>query len=170
MHMKTKDCVFSVILLLVGGFVVVEGLRMVELASNPPFRIQQFRISPGMLPTVLGGGLIVFALLLLASSLRGEGASPASSLVRHLSASSVRIRKALGDADVESMIVCVIIMANYTFFILGVVPFWLSSAIILLELMFYLRASKWWVILSVSAASIIALIILFEKVFGTTLP
>ncbi len=170
MNTKTKDCVFSVLLLFIGGFVVAEGLRMYALAANPPFRIEQFRISPGMLPTVLGVGLIVFALLLLAGSLRGEGASPATSLARHLSTSSVRIGKALGDIDVKSMIASVVIMAVYTFFILGRLPFWLSSAIFLVGLMLYLRATKWWIILAVSAGSIAALIILFEKIFGTTLP
>ncbi len=36
MNTKTKDCVFSVLLLLIGGFVVIEGLRMYALAANPP--------------------------------------------------------------------------------------------------------------------------------------
>ena len=169
MDKKTKDCVFSVFLLLVGGYVVVEGLRMVERASKPPFKIDLFRISPGMLPTVLGGALIFFALLLLVGTLRGDG-SPASSLVRHLRTTSVRFGKALGEVDVKSMIASVVIMAVYTFFILGNVPFWLSSAIFLVALMLYLRAAKLWVIIATSGASICALIVLFEKFFGTTLP
>jgi hypothetical protein len=169
MDNKTKDCVFSVLLLLVGGFVVFEGLRMVGLAARPPLRIDLFRISPGMLPTVLGGGLIFFALLLLAGALRGETA-PASSLVRHLRASSVRVGRALGDIDVKSMMASVGIMAVYTFLLVGRVPFWLGAALFLVGLMLYLRAARLWVVLLISAASIFALIMLFEKMFNTTLP
>ena len=169
MEKKTKDCVFSLVLILLGSYVVHEGLAMVERASKPPYNIDSFSISPGMLPTILGAGLILFSLLLLFNTLRGE-AKVASALVTHLKTSSVRFGRALGEVDVRSMIASVVIMAIYTFGILGRVPFWVGAILFLAGLMLFLRASKPWVIFTASGASVLAIVLLFVNFFKTTLP
>ena len=169
MDKKTKDSVFAVILIVLGVYVVWEGLAMVSRASEPPYRIEQFRNSPGMLPVVLGAGLIFFSLLLLAGALRGE-THPVSSLRTHLKTGSIRFGRALGEIDVRSMTVSVVIMAIYTFFVLGNVPFWLGALAFLAGLMLFLRAGKLWVILTASAVSVALIIILFQNFFKTVLP
>lgn len=169
MNKKTKDCVFSVLLIVFGCFVVYESLAMVERASKPPFNISNLSVSPALLPLLLGCGLIFFSLLLLVNVLRGEQRA-ASALFGHLRTSSVRFGRALGETDIRSMIVSVVIMAIYTFGVLGRVPFWLGAFLFLAVLMLFLRAGKLWAILAASAFSVAAMVVLFETFFKTTLP
>lgn len=169
MDTKSKDTVFSVILIALGAYVLWEGTGMVARASRPPFNITHFRISPGMLPVMLGGALIFFSLLLLIGSLRGQS-RPLQILAARLKSAAASFRCALGEADMQSMIVSVIIMAVYTFIILGRVPFWLGSVAFLVGLMLFLRAGRLWVIVAASGASVALIIVLFENFFKTILP
>lgn len=166
---KTKDSVFAIILILVGAYVLWEGMAMVNRAAKRPYNISHFSISPGMLPVVLGAGLILFSLILLVNSLQGE-AKPVAALSARLKASSLRFGKAVGEVDVRSMAVSVVIMFVYTFFILGNVPFWIGAVVFLVGLMLFLRAGRLWVILAASGASVAAIILLFENFFKTILP
>ncbi|MCC8189645.1 MAG: tripartite tricarboxylate transporter TctB family protein [Planctomycetes bacterium] len=169
MTAKTKDVVFSLGLLVLGAFVCYEGRNMVIRATQPPYRIQQFSLSPGMMPVVLGVTLSIFSLLLLVVSLRGEPRAM-SSLARHLRASSLRLGQALAETDVRGMLICVGMMFVYTFFLLGRVEFWLGAGIFLVSLMLYLRAAPVRTILATSVLAIAAILILFEKFFETSLP
>lgn len=169
MNKKSRDSVFAIVLILLGGYVLYEGLAIVNRASRPPYNIADFGISPGMLPVVLGAALVFFSLLLLGNTLRGEH-RPVSTLVSHLKTTSTRFGRALGEVDIRSMLISVGIMMIYTFFILGNVPFWLGALIFLVCLMLFIRAAKMWVILASSIASIAAIVLLFENFFKTTLP
>lgn len=170
MNNKTKDCVFSVVLAALGIYVLVEGLRMVVRASKPPYNIDAFRISPGMLPVVLGLALLVFTGLLLVRTLRGANDEPAGSLVMHLRAASVRFRAALGEANVKTTVVSTVIMFIYTFFVVGEVPFWIGGFLFLVALMWYLRATRLWVIVVTSGTVVALTVLLFQVFFKTTLP
>lgn len=169
MDKKNKDSVFAVILIIVGMYVVWEGLGMVGRAAKPPYNISHFSISPGMLPVVLGAGLIFFSLLLLMGSLRGE-AKPLAALAARIKSLSLCFGRAIGEADIRSMAVSVVIMAIYTFFILGNAPFWIGAVAFLVGLMLFLRAGRPWVILTASGASVALIILLFENFFRTILP
>jgi hypothetical protein len=169
MDNKSKDSVFAVVLILLGCFVLYEGVAMVNRASKPPYNVTEFSISPGMMPVVLGGALVLFSALLLAKTLWGTG-RPMSSLAAHLKTSSVRFGKALGEVDTRSMAISVVIMAVYTFFILGDVPFWIGAMLFLVGLMLFLRAGKAWTIVAVSGVSVTLIILLFQNFFKTTLP
>lgn len=169
MDKRNKDSVFAVIFMMVGMYVVWEGLGMVDKAAKPPYNISHFSISPGMLPVVLGAGLLFFSLLLLIGSLRGD-AKPFAVLAARIETLSLRVRHAIGEADVRSMTVSVVIMAIYTFLILGNAPFWIGAMTFLVGLMLFLRAGRLWVILTASGASVALIILLFENFFRTILP
>lgn len=169
MSSKTKDCAFAVLLILFGGVVLHESFKIVARATKPPYNITDFSISPGMLPTVIGFGLVVFSVLLLLKTLKGEE-RPLAALAGNVGAAASGVARALGDASVRNMLIGVVIMAVYTFFIVGSVPFWMGAGLYLLAIMLFLRAGKVWVIVLSSALSIAAIILLFEIFFKTTLP
>jgi hypothetical protein len=169
MDKKTKDSTFAIGLILIGAYVVIEGMRMVDKASKPPFNISHFSISPGMLPVILGAGLVFFSILLLINNLRGEN-RPGAAFWSHMRTSSVRFRQAFGDIDMRSMMISVVIMFLYTFFFLGRVPFWVGAVLFLVVLTSFLRAGKIWVILLTSGISVALIVLLFEGFFKTTLP
>ncbi len=167
MEKKTKDCVFALGLLIVGLYVLYESWNILGRAARPPYNIKDFSISPGMLPMVLGCGLIVFCIALLISALRSNGDS---GLGKQLALAWSHFTRAIRTPDVISMIVCTCIMFIYTFFIIGSLPYWLGAALFLITLMMYLRASKMYVIVLSSGISIAVIILLFQTVFRTTLP
>lgn len=170
MDKKTKDIVFSLFLAAFGVFVVAEGMRMVNRASKPPYNIELFRVSPGMLPVVLGLALLFFTALMLINTLRQGPGGPGDSLGAHLAIAGKRVLAALREADTISMIAASVIMFAYTFFLLGEVPFWIGAVAFLVILMSYLRAAKLPKILLVSGVSVAFIILLFQIFFKTTLP
>ncbi len=173
MEKKTKDCVFALGLIALGLYVIYESWNMIELASKPPFRIEQFRVSPGMLPMVLGWGLVLFSSVLLATSIRGGGMALLGS---HVKTAIQRIVGSFRNRDMQSMMISTVIMFVYTFVILGLrignwqMPFWAGAILFLLMLIGYLRATKWWTILVCSGVSVALIVLLFEVVFKTSLP
>lgn len=169
MNKKSKDSVFAVFLILLGAYVVYEGMNIVNRASKPPFNISSFSISPGMMPVILGAALVVFSFLLLVVTLRGEK-RPLSSLASHLKVTSLRFGQAVGEIDVLRMIGSMALMFVFTFFIVGNVRFWLGACLFLVVLMLYLRASKPWVVLIASCVSVALIVLLFEGFFSTSLP
>ncbi len=166
MEKKTKDCVFALGLLILGMYVLYESWNILGRAARPPYNIKDFSISPGMLPMVLGCGLIIFCIALLIATLRGGD----TSLGNQLALAWNHFTRAIRTPDVISMIVSTIFMFIYTFFIIGTLPYWLGAAVFLIGLMLYLRASKVYIIVLSSGVSIAIILLLFQNVFRTTLP
>ena len=72
MTRKLKDFVFSIILILLGSYVIIEGMNIYHKAAQKPYKVTQFTVSPGFMPVLLGIALTITALLLLISSFKGE--------------------------------------------------------------------------------------------------
>ena len=72
MTRKLKDFVFSIILILLGSYVIIEGMNIYHKAAQKPYKVTQFTVSPGFLPVLLGIALTFTALILLISSFKGE--------------------------------------------------------------------------------------------------
>ena len=72
MAKKLKDFVFSIVLILVGSYVIIEGMNIFHKAAEKPYRITKFTLSPGFLPVLLGIALVFTSVLLLISSFQGE--------------------------------------------------------------------------------------------------
>jgi hypothetical protein len=179
MDEKSKDSVFSLILLAIGAFATVEAVLMIRLAAKPPFRIANIWISPGLLPCVLGILLMFLATLLLLGGLRGEE-NRRNAIGRRLLAAGRGVLAAMRKRDSLVMLVGVIWMFLYSFFILGAIPFWLSGSGFLLILLVFLRsaalglrpppAADFFKLALVSAASTALILALFEGIFKTSLP
>lgn len=169
MGKDTKDSIFAVILLIVGAFTLYEGSRIVALASQPPFNIKFFSVSPGMLPTILASCILLFGVMLLSRSIWG-GSSWITTISQRIRETRQSSARALQDPDMHSMTICMCIMAAYTFLLLGNVSFQVGAGIFLVALMLYLRAAKLWKILVVSGVAITLITLLFVDFFGTMLP
>ncbi|MDY4610401.1 MAG: tripartite tricarboxylate transporter TctB family protein [Sphaerochaetaceae bacterium] len=169
MENKTKDTVFSVLMMLLGGYVVFEGVRIVRKAALPPYNITTFSVSPGFLPVILGGALIVFSIILLIKTLIGEKNAGAV-FVQHFKTFFTSFVAAFRNPGVLRMIGGVAIMAVLTFILMGLVPFWIGGTLFMIALMFFLRATKWWKILLSSAVAMGLIVLLFQVCFKTTLP
>ena len=164
MEKKCKDFVFSVVLTVLGIYVTVEGYRIYAYAAKPPYRIEQLSISPGFLPIILGVLLFVLSLVMMVKSLQDGGIRTRFAELKSWAGPTFR------NKNVHSMAIGIVIMAVYTYLLMGFLPFWASTFIFLAGLMFYLRAGKWWKIIAVSAGSIILVILLFEVCFNAALP
>lgn len=164
MEKKCKDFVFSIVLTILGIYVTIEGYRIYAYAARPPYKIEQLSISPGFLPLILGVLLSVLSIVMMIGSLKEGG------IKTRISEFKAWVGPTAKDKNVHSMAIGIVIMAVYTYLLMGFLPFWASTFIFLAGLMFYLRAGKWWKILAVSVGSIVLVILLFEVCFNAALP
>ena len=74
------------------------------------------------------------------------------------------------DPNSFRMLVGVVLMALYTFVLLGLLPFWLSTFLFMLLLMYFLEAGSLVKIVSVSLVVTILIIFLFQVCFRVPLP
>lgn len=164
MEMKQKDFNISLVLVSLGLYTTIEGIRMYRKAARPPYNIEQFSISPGFLPTILGSLLLILSVSLFIKSMRGCGFR--AQVLSLLSWS----KQAIHDSDIRLMVIGMIIMGLYAFFLIGLLPYWLSSALFLIALMTFLRATKLWKIILISILAVGLVIVLFQVVFHVSLP
>ncbi len=169
MEKKTKDFIFSIVLCALSIYVMVEGVAIYRRVALPPYKITQFSLSPGFLPVILGGVLLLCSLLLFIQSIAGG-----QGFVGSIKARCIDIGKwfgpALHDKDMYYTIGGVLIMGIYTFVLMTFLPFWIASLLFLVGIMFYLHAQKWWKILLISAGAVGLIVLLFQVVFKAALP
>lgn len=169
MEKKTKDFIFSFVLMLLGGYVAVGGYLIYRRAALPPYNISQFRVSPGLLPVILGIALLLCSLLLCVRSLdRSQGVKAAL----HARIADIKdwLNPALHSKEYLFTIGGVVIMALYTFVLLAFLPFWIASIIFLISVMLYLKADKLWKIVLCSCVAVGLVVLLFQVCFQAVLP
>lgn len=164
MEMKQKDFNISLVLMALGLYTTIEGIRMYRKAARPPYNIEQFSISPGFLPTILGALLLILSIALFINSIKGCGfRSQVSSLY-------VWSKQAIHNTDIRLMGIGMLIMGLYAYLLIGLLPYWISSILFLIALMMFLRATKLWKIILISILSVGLVIVLFQVVFNVSLP
>ncbi|MDY0288106.1 MAG: tripartite tricarboxylate transporter TctB family protein [Sphaerochaeta sp.] len=164
MEMKQKDFNISLVLVGLGLYSTIEGIRMYRKAARPPYNIEQFSISPGFLPTILGALLLILSITLFVKSIKGCGFRSQVSALLSWS------KQAIHDTDIRLMVIGMLIMGIYAYFLIGLLPYWLSSVLFLTALMAFLRATKLWKIILISTLSVALVIVLFQVVFNVSLP
>ncbi|MDR0441100.1 MAG: tripartite tricarboxylate transporter TctB family protein [Candidatus Accumulibacter sp.] len=179
MDEKHRDTVFSVILFVLGTYVVTESILMIGRATQPPLRIDRLSVSPGMLPLILGLALVFFSVLLAVVSLKGVD-DPLRVFPKRLKTAWVAVRSAFSDDDFLIMLIGVTMMFIYCFFVVGSVPFWGGAFGFLLLIMTFLhcagpvvrfaRATRLGVIVLTALISVGLVVLLFENIFKTVLP
>ena len=167
MTKKLKDFVFSIILILLGSYVIAESLNIYHKAAEKPYKITQFTISPGFLPFLLGIALTLTALILLASSFKGEKIGEA---LGNRKTEFVAWTKTAFNADLLNMTIGCVLMFIYTFFLVQLLPFWLASIIFLVAMFLFLRIGKPWKAVVLAVLVVALIVLLFKYGFGAAMP
>ncbi|MBQ0071502.1 MAG: tripartite tricarboxylate transporter TctB family protein [Spirochaetales bacterium] len=176
MNNKTRDMVFAICTIIFGAYLTGESLKIVKVASQRPFNVEKFSLSPGMLPTVLGFGLIFFAVCLLYHSCRVPGQSMGKTLKDNASNFTESLKKDVKDPNIYRMVIGMIIMAVFTFVLIGLriggfqAPFWLTGGIFMFVLLMYLGAVNWWKSLIITVVAMALINVLFIYAFKAILP
>ena len=167
MTKKLKDFVFSIVLILLGSYVIIEGFHIYQKASQKPYKVTQFTVSPGFLPVLLGIALTFTALILLISSFKGEKFGEALACRKN---EFVAWAKTAWNADVLNMTFGCLLMFVYTFFLMQLLPFWAASIVFLIAMFVFLRIGPVWKSILLAVLVVGLIVLLFKYGFGAALP
>ena len=160
MEKKEYDFLAGIVLMILGVAIVGESIRMWQDVEG------DFNQSPGLMPGMLGGCLIVAALVLTMQSWREAGRGAVfGKLAAGFSSLFGANRKFTKDYAIVMAAV-----AFFTFVLLPNLPFWLSSFIFMVYTMLLAGAKKLWIVLVASAGVSGAIQLVFEKIFRVPLP
>jgi len=155
---KHFDFIASIVLVLLGIYVIITGYGIVIDAKEP------FQVSPGFFPVLLGYVLVFCSLLLFLYSIKGRGIKANIDDVRSWWKVMTRSR------NTRVTLTGILIMFVYTFILLPLLPFWLSSLIFMTVLMYFLHATTPFKIILISASTVAAVVVFFEVCFSVPLP
>ena len=154
MTRKLKDFVFSIILILLGSYVIIEGMNIYHKAAQKPYKVTQFTVSPGFLPVLI-------------SSFKGEKFGEA--LVNRKT-EFITWTKTAFNADLLNMTIGCLLMFLYTFFLMQLLPFWVASIIFLVAIFVFLRIGPVWKSVLLAVLVVALIVLLFKYGFGAALP
>lgn len=128
----------------------------------------EFYASPGFMPTIIAAFLIVMAVTLLLQSVKG---SSVAERCRQLGAA---LPRTLHSRTFWRAVIGLAIFAVYIFGMLGRLPFWLASFIVLLAILFYLNQPKGMksivTLALIGVLSVAGIILLFQVAFSVPMP
>lgn len=169
MDQKAKDFIFSFVLIIFGIFTTIGGVQIYHKAAERPYNITEFSISPGFLPVILGVALILCSMILLVQSLSGKESYKVA-LKDNLEQFKAWFKPAVTSKDTISMVVGTLIMFVYCFFLIDICHYMIASFVFLVGIMLFLKASKWWKIVLISAGAMGLIYLLFKVAFRAALP
>ncbi|MDY5483685.1 MAG: tripartite tricarboxylate transporter TctB family protein [Clostridium sp.] len=155
---KVKDFIGGIVLILLSVFVLAES-RIIFVKAG-----KEMHLSPALIPTLLGSLLLILSIVLFLGSLKDGGIS---ARCRELKA---MLKENKEDPNTPRMLIGLCFMALYTFVLLGLLPFWLSTVIFLVALMKYLGAGSLPKIVIISVVVTGLIIVLFQVLFRVPLP
>lgn len=120
--------------------------------------------SPALLPGILGGVLLLCSLLLFRQSARGAGVRT------RLSQATSWLAELTRHPDTRTSLIGLLLMAVYTFVLIGALQFWAASLIFAIAMLVFLKALPWYWVLVISGATVGAIVVLFSVVFNVPLP
>lgn len=170
MAKKCKDFCFSIAMILLGAYVVIESLNIYHKAAEIPYRVTQFTISPGFLPFLLGLALLLTAVLLFIGSFKGETVTEA--LTNRKNEFNDWAKQYFNKGTRNMLIGCAM-MCFYTFVLVQYLPFWLASIIFLIIMFLFLRIGtlrKPFKAIIIAVLVVAAIVLLFKYGFGAALP
>ena len=143
---KYLDFLVSLILIVLGVFVLAYSIFITIETGTA------FIVSPGFLPGLLGGALILSAILLLAESLRATG----------LKTTPAQLTR--------NTVLGMLIMFVYTCVLMAFLPYWLATLIMLLFLFFYLHSTKPVRAVLIAVLTVALIVGVFQYAFHVRLP
>lgn len=170
MESKTKEMIFSLVLMVFGVYVAIEGYMIFLRAASAPYFITEFTVSPGFVPVILGVALVFFSILHFISCIKEEGKKSGEVIKEHFAEAAAWVKANKRNVDIAFTVGAVIIMGIYTYVLMELLPFWAATLIFLLAIFFYLRTDKWWKNILVAVLGVIAIVLVFQYCFNAALP
>lgn len=159
--LRKADVVFSIVLIILGIYVLREALKM-PVTGLPGTVEQEFYLSPGFFPTLIAVILMIMGLALFINGIRSGGSISKKDLVRFVKMFSSEIA-------IKSMIIVGLILI-YTVVLLGKIPFFWATFIFLASSMFFLKATSWWRIILISGLGSLLITYCFGTLARIPLP
>ena len=155
---KYLDFLVSLILIVLGVFVLAYSIFITIETGTA------FIVSPGFLPGLLGGALILSAILLLAESLRATGLKTTLAQLKDW------WHETLHSKQTRNTVLGMLIMFVYTCVLMAFLPYWLATLIMLLFLFFYLRSTKPVRAVLIAVLTVALIVGVFQYAFHVRLP
>jgi hypothetical protein len=154
---RRQDFYTGLFLSAVSSGIIVESWRMPRILQGWPVYA-----GPGIVPGMLGLGLLVMALALTVRSVRGSG-SPLEITPRDAWAY-------LSDTGTKRLALMLGLSALYCLLLGNGFPYWMTTGAYLLLVMAVFRAGPWWQMLVIAAATTAAISFTFGRIFAVPLP
>ena len=155
---KKFDFVSSLVLILTSFYIVYGSVDIYQQAKEPLY------LSPALVPLILGILLLLCSLVLLAESLKGSSSSQRWAEFRQWWGV---VKK---EEATKSMFIGTIIIGLYTYVLLPLLPFVVSTGIFLVVLMAYLKVGSWKKISILTFLTVAIIFGLFQGLFHVPLP
>lgn len=155
---KRFDFLSSIIMFALSVYVIIAGIGIYHKAGK------LFYISPALVPTMLGAVLCLLSVVLFLGSLRDGGISARVTEIKSYFSGIFQNKNTM------RMLTGVLLMALYTFVLLDLLPFWLSTFLFVLLLMFFLDAGSLTKILAITVLCSALIVLLFQVCFRVPLP
>lgn len=127
-----------------------------------------FYASPGFMPVIIASCLVLMSVILFTQSLRGSSVSERCAQLAMAIPAGLRSHKVWRAAGGLA------VFAVYIFLLLGRLPFWLASFLVLAATLLYLNGKKELrtilKLLLIAAGSIAAIVLLFQVAFSVPMP
>lgn len=153
-----KDFISSAVIFILSLYVLFEGYNIYTKSGK------LMHLSPALLPLMLGAFLLILSIVLFVESLKEGGISARFGEINDWFA------QIKADPNTLRMLMGVVLMALYTFVLLGMLPFWLSTFLFMLLLMYFLDAGSILKIVVISVLITGLVIFLFQVCFRVPLP
>jgi hypothetical protein len=154
---RRQDFYSGLILIALSCGLIAESWRMPRTLQGWPAYA-----GPGVVPGMLGLGLLIMALALALRSVKASG--------EPLQIGPRDVRAYLGDPGTRRFGLMLGLSALYCLLLGHGFPYWLTTAAYLTLTMFVFRAGAWWHILLVSATATAAITFVFGRIFAVPLP
>ncbi|MDR1318637.1 MAG: tripartite tricarboxylate transporter TctB family protein [Treponema sp.] len=124
----------------------------------------KFYASPGFMPIIIAGSLFIMALVLFLKSIKGSSVKQRFFQILEALPGGLKSKRFLNSLVALGM------FGVYTYVLLPLLPFWLSSFIVLLASLLYLKASTVIKCIIIAAISIGGIVLLFQVAFRVPMP
>lgn len=148
----------SIIMIIVALAFGIGSIQIFQKARVPLYE------SPGLMPLIVSLALLVASLVLAVQAIKQGG------LRTQLAAAGEWFADIVRKPYTIPTLIGLALMGIYVFVLMPLLPFWASSFIFMVAMLFFLRAMRWWAILITSAALVGAVFLIFQVLLRAPLP
>lgn len=155
---KRLDFISSIVIFALSIYVLISSVNIYQSSGKV------FYVSPALVPAMLGAVLCLLSVVLFFTSIKEGGVAARVTEVKTYFGGIFK------DKNTFRMLVGILLIALYTFVLLELLPFWLSTFLFCLLLMYFLDAGSILKIVIISALCSALIVFLFQVCFRVPLP